>query len=29
MVGGAKTSPVIDGVTESSVVAQKFAVLFQ
>ena len=28
-IGGAKTSPVIDGVTESSVITQKFAVLFQ
>jgi len=28
-IGGAKTSPVIDGVTESSVIAQKFAVLFR
>jgi len=28
-MGGAKISPVIDGVTDSSLIAQKFADLFQ
>ena len=28
-IGGVKTSPVIDGVTDSSLIAQKFADLFQ